>query len=211
MRSGAAVVGPSAVRRDARRSVRRAACAALACGLLGSAVGCDASARRGGPVRFEGRTERFAGVTAATAFDAAEFALRQWFRVDQSRPDEGLLTTFPSEYDERGGTGRIRDDAVRFPNRLRRTATVRVRSTADGAAVECVVKRERLDTSDHRVFAHARTFDDLPNQTPITAEAATTPRKNEVWTDLGRDRALEMDILRTVRERLADQTPTPIE
>lgn len=179
----------------------------MRCFIIGLAVfmmaGCDANPRRTDIPRTNWSRERLDAASSDRAFEAARYALRQWFTIDQASASDGLLTTFPVEFEERGGTGRIRDAAVSYRNRVRHRATVRVMGAEPDVSVECVVIRERLDTADHRVFAMNRQFDDVNNQTPISGEGATSPSQNEVWTEIGRDRKLERDILNVVRERLS--------
>ncbi|MCK6456663.1 MAG: hypothetical protein L6Q92_09070 [Phycisphaerae bacterium] len=182
-------------------SARHGLATAILAGIL--SVGCDPADRRADIPRAGWTSQRIEAGSEADVFEAARFAVSQWFRINEARPSEGMITTYPNETEERGGTGRIRDDAIGYRNRIRRLATVRVRKTGAGVATECVVVRERLDTSDMRVFETNRQFNDVPNQTQISGEGATSARQNEVWTEVGRDRALERDILRAIRDRLA--------
>lgn len=170
-------------------------------------VGCDATDRRDDIPRQDWSSTRLDADDSSAAFDAATYAVSQWFTIRDANPADGLILSHPAEFDQRGGTERLRDGAVNYRNRVRRRAVVRVRSTGGGPRVECVVARERLDTADHRVFWHNRSFEDVPSQTPIAQEAATGPEQNEVWTDVGRDRDLERRILGVVRERLAGGPP----
>lgn len=165
-------------------------------------AGCEAGERSTFVTRQGWSSRGIDNATAAQVMDAARYALGQWFTVSETRPSEGLVLAAPSEFDERGGTGRLRDAAIGYRNRVRRRAAVRIRSAARGVTVECIVIKERLDTSDHRVFAMNRQFEDVPNQTPIAGEGATSSSQNEVWSDVGRDRTLERDILAALLERL---------
>lgn len=173
------------------------------CVLALSVAGCDSADRRDDVPRQDWTFNRVDNTSKEAAFDAARYALSQWFTIRQSSVTDGVITTDPVEFEQRGGTERFRDEALKFRNRMRRRAVVRVRGGEGAAIVECVVTRERLDTADHRVFAMNRQSDDVGNQTPITQEGATSPAQNEVWTDVGRDRALERQILDVVRDRLA--------
>lgn len=177
--------------------------------------GCDST----GPTRDFPRTgwapSHFPNTDQQRAFNASRTALQQWFRIDRSDPGAGLLTTFPIEDTEKGDTGRIRDTAVHYANQIRRRAAVRIRSGDGGSTVECVVIKERMDTSDHRAMGRNRQFEDVNNQTQIQSEAATSGEQNAVWTDVGRDRGMERDILRVIREQLGaasqpgeDRAPT---
>jgi len=133
--------------------------------------------------------------------------MKQWFRVAEASPVDGQVRSVTTEYEQRGGTGRIRDTALKFPNRLRRTATLYVQPWGEGSVVHCVVDVQRLDTADHRVFRDMERFDDYPTDTPIDREAGVTAAQDQVWTDLPRDVQLERDILEVVRSKATEGTP----
>lgn len=145
-------------------------------------------------------------VSNDAAFDAGLYAMRQWFRIEENSSAQGLIRGAPSEYDQRGGSGRLRDAALKFPNRLRRTATLVVRPQGTGADVRCMVRVERLDTADMRVFRDNERFEDNPSDTPIDREAGVTSSQDQVWTEISRDRTLEREILDVVRNRLSPPT-----
>jgi hypothetical protein len=140
------------------------------------------------------------------AFDAGVHALRQWFRVEEVSRADGVARTALSEYDQMGGTGRIRDTAIGFRNRMRHQATLTVTPQGPGSVVKCMVNVERLDTADHRVFRDQQQFQDYPTETPIDRDAAISTSQDQVWTPMPRDRKLEQEILDVVRNRVA--TPT---
>jgi len=175
-------------------------------------AGCESSAvRRTDIPRTDWSRESVPVAPKENSFDAAKYAVSQWFTVELAQPQDGLITTYPVEYTERGGTGRFRDASpLKYPNRMRRKAIVRVSQSGDQASIDCVVITERLDTSDYRVFAMNREFDDVNNQTPIDEDAATSARQNDVWTEVGRDRGMERQILNVARDRLRGETsPVP--
>ncbi len=136
------------------------------------------------------------------AFDAGVYAMQQWFRLDEASPEDGLIKSATTEYGQRGGTERIRDTLLKYPNRMRRTATLSVESFGSGSMAKCVVRVERLDTADHRVFRDNERFDDYPNETPIERDAGVSAGQDQVWTDMPRDRALERQILDVLRSRV---------
>ncbi len=171
--------------------------------LLVSLAGCDdADPRLTDIPRQNWARERCPDASKAQVFAASEYAVRQWFGIKNADIEAGIITSTPLEEQERGGTGRIRDTAIHYPNRIRRRATVRLLPEGNTVSVECVVIKDRLDTADMRVFEKNRQFDDVNNQTPIQTEAATSARQNEFWTEVGRDRGMEQRILGVIRERL---------
>ncbi|QDV92235.1 hypothetical protein RAS2_33540 [Phycisphaerae bacterium RAS2] len=157
--------------------------------------------------RGEGTAIRLPHIAPAAAYDACLHSMKQWFRVAEASPVDGQVRSVTTEYEQRGGTGRIRDTALKFPNRLRRTATLYVQPWGEGSVVHCVVDVQRLDTADHRVFRDMERFDDYPTDTPIDREAGVTAAQDQVWTDLPRDVQLERDILEVVRSKATEGTP----
>jgi hypothetical protein len=145
---------------------------------------------------------RLPGTTRAAAFDAGLHALRQWFRVDNASPAEGVIRTASAEYEQRGGTGRLRDTAIGYRNRLRRTATLVVQDSPTGCVARCMVRVERLDTADHRLFTQSERFVDYGNDTPIDRGAGLSAAQDAVWTPMPRDRALERQILDVLQNQI---------
>ena len=130
-----------------RFSIGLATCTAL--GGFGCADPADSmggSQRAGG-----GRQLRLANVSVDRAFEAGTYAMQQWFRGVDPRPSGGLIRGLATEYTQSGGTERIRD-VIGFPNRMRRRGTLSIQALGDGCRLFCRVDRERLDTSDHRIF-----------------------------------------------------------
>jgi len=139
------------------------------------------------------------------AFDAGVYAMRQWFHLAETVPEEGLVRGATEEYQQEGGTGRIRDDAVGYRNRMRRTAALVIGERETGCVAKCRVRVQRLDTADHRVFRRNEQFGDVPNETPIDRGAAVSTRQDQVWTDMPRDRALERQILNLLQSRTSGE------
>ncbi len=192
-----------------RRLCRSAGAGVPACllALVLSAVGCSDS---GPSSRIDTRRSatadwtqaRLPNVPSDAAYAAGMYAMQQWFRLAEMDPDRMVIQSAPSEYEQKGGTGRIRDAAVGYRNRMRRIGALVVQEVADGCIVKCKVVVQRLDTADHRVFRANQQFGDVPNETPIQQEAGVSPRQEQVWTDMPRDRGLERQILDVVRSRL---------
>jgi hypothetical protein len=154
---------------------------------------------------------RLPNTSSEAAFDAGVYAMQQWFRVTETDPQRGVIQSAPSEYEQKGGTGRIRDAAIGFRNRMRRIGAIVVQEVGDGCIVKCKVAVQRLDTADHRAFRSNQQFGDVPNETPIQQEAGVSPQQEQVWTDMPRDRALERQVLDVVQNRLegsAEPKPT---
>ncbi|RIK65512.1 MAG: hypothetical protein DCC65_12580 [Planctomycetota bacterium] len=185
---------------------------ALAAGLF-AVTGCADLEPEGGPLgglagpQTRGWSQtNLPGVSADAAFEAAAAATRQWFSVDEISPETRTVRSRVQEFDQKGGTGRIRDAALQYRNRMRRSATVVVEDTGAGCVAKCVVRVQRLDTADHRVFRDQNRFDDYPTETPIDGEAGVSAEKEDVWTDMPRDRQLEREILDALKLRASGAT-----
>jgi hypothetical protein len=124
--------------------------------------------------------------------------MRQYFNHVQDLRLEGRLVSGWAEYDQKGGTGRLRDATLNYRNRLRRRATLWISAAEPGAVAKCQVRTQRLDTADHRVFEQQQQFNDLPNSTPIDREAATTTDQNQAWSEMQRDRQMERELLQVL-------------
>jgi len=137
-------------------------------------------------------------VSSDAAFNAGLLAMHQYFhQVEVARPQRRLESEMV-EYDQKGGTGRFRDTALNFKNRMRRKATLWITDSGNGCIARCQVRRQRLDTADHRLFQQQQQFNDLPNTTPIDRDAATTTSQNQAWTEMSRDRKMERELLQVL-------------
>ena len=152
------------------------------------AVGCSQSMSEDlGMTRNDGWSQLpLPSTPKEVALEAAVYAARQWFKIEDVATEQGVIRTAATEYDQKGGTGRIRDTALQYKNRLRRTATIVVSSRGGGCLAKCVVRVERLDTSDHRVFQDNQRFTDYPNATPIDRDASLSSSQDQAWTPMPR-------------------------
>jgi hypothetical protein len=134
-------------------------------------------------------------------FARAEVALLELgYQIDRADSAEGVLTTQPVMGAESAksasgfGLGRVT---------VRTVAEVRVQAAETGSTVFCRVRVEQLATASHAAFLQDRGASDLPSQTPIDREGATTEEQNAVWTMIRRDRAKERAIIGAI----LDETP----
>lgn len=179
--------------------------AALALAPLGcSQLTLDPSHRteRGGSTPL-----RLPGTPLEPAFESGIAAVRQYFRSVQVLRQEGRIESALVEYDQKGGTGRFRDEALKYRNRMRRRATLWFNESGAGCIVRCQVRVQRLDTEDHRIFHRQREFNDVPNATPIDREAATRSEQNQVWTEMPRDSKLERELLQVLHNQVTAGAP----
>lgn len=171
----------------------------LVAATAGLVAGCAADADLGYTVR----TLPLASDDQAIA--AAEQAFREHFRIARTSSSAEILVELkaePAERLQRGGTGRLRDGMVAVPTRVRRVGVLRLARQGEQLRALCQVLQQRLDTSDLEMFRRDQQRDDFPTDTPIDRDAVTA-EQNAVWTDMGRDLALEREILASLIERLA--------
>lgn len=164
---------------------------AQGCSELSTTSGTDGASGGATPLKMPNST-------TDVAFDAGLTAMRQYFNHVDAIRAEGRLVSGWAEYDQKGGTGRLRDATLNYRNRLRRRATLWIRPTESGAVAKCQVRTQRLDTADHRLFEQQQQFNDLPNSTPIDREAGTTTDQNQAWTEMQRDRQMERELLQVL-------------
>lgn len=143
------------------------------------------------------------------AFDAGLAAMRHYYNQVDSNPTLGKIESGQVEYDQAGGTGRFRDDALKFRNRMRHKATLWITRSDSGTLARCQVRVQRLDTADHRVFRDQQRFNDLPNTTPIDREAGVSSIQNQAWTELPRDRKREREILQVLYNQASGEPNKP--
>ena len=171
------------------------------------AAGCDMGSSGVGGIGYTGHKRQIMCPASDIKDDVAMALGRRvlashGLRVKSADVDSMIIETFASEKTVRGGEGRLRDSVVKLPNRVRRTASLEFSKRGGDLEAWCQVKLERLTTSDHRVWARQREFDDAPTETPIEREGATTDKQNTVWTSAGRDQNLEHQILSDLRKRI---------
>ncbi len=170
--------------------------------LLSAGVACNDPQRSGRDAGEGGASmRRLPGVSSDIAFDASVASIRELFGQAFPNRGSGTVESPMVEYEQRGGTGRLRDDAIGYRNRLRRMATIWITPAESGSVVRCQVRVQRLDTADRRTFQSQREFNDVPNATPIEREAGVDPAKEQSWTDVSRDTALERELLSIVMSR----------
>ena len=154
--------------------------------------------------------KRMTGVSKADAYRAAKATLREYdFRLGEEDRAKGRLRSVPRAETMAGGTGRLRDTALKYPNRVRRIALLEIVPHAEALELMCKVLLERLDTSDHKVFRREHGTHDVPSDTPIQEDGGLSGGENEVWTLVRRDRALERQMMAAWEERMTGQADAP--
>jgi hypothetical protein len=176
-------------------------------GVLGTlASGCAAPGSVTSSRATNYHIRRLPSTEFEVAFKAAEAALREYqFRIERNDRSAGVIVSRPSEEVVQGGTGKIGDEVLRSPNRVRRIAEIGIVRAGDGVSARCKVLMERLDTGDYRAFRRDRGGGDVPAETPIEEDGGTEGDQRETWTFVRRDLTLERQLLAAVAERVSGE------
>lgn len=141
------------------------------------------------------------GASRSAVLLAAEDALVDLgYQIARRDTAAGVVTTHPIY----GTTERSR---VGLARRRRHMAEVHVDDSGDHAKTYCRVVVQELATEVYRMQAAERRSSDLPSNTAIDRDAATTRKQNTVWKPIRRDRALERQILSSIAERIGVKAP----
>lgn len=135
------------------------------------------------------------GVNPSTLFtDAQQTLVGLGYRLDRVDAGAGVMTTQPTvaKLDARSEGTRVTLSSSR---RGRRVVEVRVVEGASGVRVHCRVSIQLLNTEVYRMFRHEAAGADIPNETPIDLDAASTTKQSTVWETARRDRPAERQIL----------------
>ncbi|MCC7292719.1 MAG: hypothetical protein IT449_11730 [Phycisphaerales bacterium] len=171
--------------------LRRPALLMGLCVLVGCETGGSSGLHFG--VRHLPRADR------VSVFQAAREALSgMGFSVDRADPEAGVLTTFPARPERLEESARA--DLFGASGTTRRVATVRIETSPDQVSVYCKVEIQEPTTEAHRMRAAASEGSDLPTDTPIDRDAATTEEQNTVWQTVGRDREMERSLLDAITQ-----------
>lgn len=137
------------------------------------------------------------------AFNAAEQALAEQFRIAIRDPEGGNLRTQPVESIENADPGHLLRDAVGAHQRVRRFAELRLRRRDGGVEFYCKVTVQHRQTGVAQAMLRNRGAYDQPTDTPADRDAGLTDEQNAVWITRARDRSMERQILASIREILA--------
>lgn len=145
--------------------------------------------------------------TDAVLLEAYEVLKREFAGATLDR-ERRMVVSDAVEFTSTRETGTA-SDFVGVPNTLRRIAIVTCEGSGHTTMTRVRVDVERRDTQRRQVMQREETqFGDTPRQTAIERDAATTPRQNDVWTRVRRDRTLEQQILADIENRFAPAETT---
>lgn len=163
--------------------------------------------------------QRAPGVDRRAVFQAAETTLLdRGYRLDRRdradfierssgvlRSVGSVVRTVPDGDRPRGGRYEVYLPAGQFlssRNPQRRVVQIRMDERQGQVNIYCRVTVEEQVTEATRMFARQYRGVDIPDDTPIDRDAATTTEQNTVWRTRRRDKAAERRILADVLDAL---------
>ncbi len=142
---------------------------------------------------------RVEGGNDVTLFNAARAVLADLgYQIDRADAIAGVITTRPVLQSWRSSDAPAR---ISSGGQWRHVVEVQLDERAEAVNVYCKVSIQQQVTAAHRMFAYDRSGSDLPGDTPIERDAATTEEQNTVWQTVRRDKAAERRILEAILER----------
>ncbi|RJP36802.1 MAG: hypothetical protein C4547_06670 [Phycisphaerales bacterium] len=151
----------------------------------------------GGPSALTATVHRFPGVESSVVLDLAALALAEHgFEIDRQRSSADTVATYPMELSPHSDAPAV-GSAFRGARR-RSVATAHVRRSAGTATAYCRVEIQERSTDAARFHAAEHGLTDVPSDTPIDREGATTEEQNTVWRVVGRDKRRERAILEMI-------------
>ncbi len=163
------------------------------------AAGCAAP----GASARDATVRRFENTDRVSVLDAAILALGEYgYAIDPRAARDGVLRTYP--LDMMVGTGALRRRRAR-----RSVSTTHVQQSEGLVTAYCRVEIQERSTEARRLWAHEHDLSDLPIDTPIDREGATTQEQNTVWRTVGRDKAKERSILDIISQIISEAVTLP--
>ena len=155
---------------------------------------------------------RIEGGDRSVVFAAArDVLIDQGFSLDSADPVTGVIITQPAAVAS-GFRGEQRLSLLSGPGftssrRMRRFAEVRLAQSTAGISIYCKVLLQRQATEALRMFQRDSTVSDIPSETAIEREGATTVEQNVFWQTVRRDKTAERRILEAIVKR--SEKPQP--
>jgi hypothetical protein len=171
------------------------------------ATGCDnlVQPARGPQEPAEFSSIRLVDVSMADARAEALAVMKERFRLDSTASTATVLISRPLETTDRADreTAGIREVLSGSSNRHRQIAQVHLVERGPDVLVSCNVRVQRLDVAERSAFLPQRSAEDRPSNLPSERAPGTQTLLEEDWSNVGRNRQLEQDILSEIADRLA--------
>lgn len=148
----------------------------------------------------------------SVVFDAArDVLIDQGYRLESADPVAGVIITQPaavaSGFRGEQGLSLLTGPGFTSSRSMRRFAEVRLSQSITGINIYCKVALQRQATEALRMFQHDSTVSDIPSETAIEREGATTVEQNVFWQTVRRDKTAERRILEAIIKRAEQQQP----
>jgi hypothetical protein len=137
---------------------------------------------------------------------AEEALLSLGYHLEERQPVAGVLRTDPLMIPA-GETTTTTRPGGRRPTWV--IVEVRVRNAVAAVELACRAELHEESTAAHLLYLRDQGRSDVPSETPIERDAATSERQNRAWRAIGRDRAREQAILAAILGAADDGTPAP--
>ncbi len=136
-----------------------------------------------------------------TVLEEARFALAdQGFPIKSTDASSGVVLSYPVSQARVGGASRS-NLSLSTHGDFQRIAQVRIASSEDGVSIYCRVEVQEQVNATQRIFYQGFAEGDVPVETPIDRDAATTTQQNTVWRTIRRDKGAERRILEAILAR----------
>ena len=146
-----------------------------------------------------GTSRQLGDVQYEVAFVEAKDVLSQYFSIKDSDPDTGIINCRPGKV--QAGRERLLGSSA-----ARHVAKMRLRREDGAIVAHLSIAIQRQGREGFGMGSLRRPGEDdytgVPDHTPAEREGATTPEQNDVWQTQRQDKALEIEILSQLRERL---------
>ena len=130
------------------------------------------------------------------------------YRIDRADSAAGVIVTKPifalDAESLRRAMARDRhpDAQRRTRGRFRAIVDIHIAKAPETVNVFCKVAIQQQTTEAYRMFSREHRPSDLPTDTAIERDAATTTKQNVVWQTITRDKPTERKLLQAVIKRL---------
>ncbi len=151
-----------------------------------------------------------AGVHKQEAMQAAEDCLsKMHFAIDKADTEQGYIRTRPLsgaqwfEFWRSDNVGSFNEAEANIQD-IRRTVELNIGPMEDKLCIGCVVTLQRLSLPERKIASGARAYDIFTKSRGSVQqlELSNAQKKAAVWLDLGRDEALETEILNRLENQI---------
>jgi hypothetical protein len=148
-----------------------------------------------------GSSRSLGAVDYTSAFAAGNEVMAQYFSVESSNPQTGIITSRPKAVE--AGHERLLGGSP-----ARQVATLRIRSEGKEVVAYATVALQRQGGAVFRTMPPvAENYSSVPHQTPAERDAATTVEQNESWTTHSYLHDVELKVLQDLLRAVQPKAP----